>query len=38
MIEYYTFDELRKLGCPDSLLMQYIFFTKLEINKMLEIE
>ena len=38
MNQYYTMDELRELGCPDGLLMQYIFFTKLEINKMLGIK
>ena len=32
---YYTFEELRALGCPDGLLMQYVTFTKKEINKML---
>lgn len=33
---YYTWDELRDLGCPDGLLMQYIFCTKAQINEMLE--
>jgi len=34
-IEYYTFDELRKLGCPNELLIQYVLCTKEEINKIL---
>lgn len=33
--EYYTMDELRAFGCPNELLMQYIFFTKAEIDKLL---
>jgi len=36
MAEQITFEELRALGCPNDLLMQYIFFTKLEIYKMCE--
>lgn len=36
MIEYYTFDDLRKLGCPNELLIQYITFTKDQINKWLQ--
>lgn len=36
MNEYYTFDELRALGCPNGLLIQYWCLTKTEIDKMLE--
>lgn len=35
---YYTFDELRALGCPDGLLIQYVFLTKAEIDKLLDDE
>lgn len=34
--EYYTFDELRKLGCPDELLIQYVFMTKEWIDNMIK--
>lgn len=30
----YDMDELRALGCPNELLMQYICLTKEEINKL----
>jgi len=32
--EYYTFDELRALGCPEGLLMQYICMTKAEVDNL----
>ena len=35
MNEYYTMDELRALGCPNGLLMQYIFCTKKEIDQLI---
>lgn len=35
MNEYYTFDELRALGCPDELLFQYIWMTKEWIDEMI---
>ena len=31
--KYYTVDELRQLGCPDGLIIQYIFMTKEWIYK-----
>lgn len=34
-MNYYTMDELRAFGCPNELLMQYIFFTKEEIDSLL---
>ncbi len=34
--EYYTMDELRQLGCPNELLMQYVLCTKEEIDRLLE--
>ena len=33
--DHYSFDQLRKFGCPDSLLMQYRCCTKEEINNLL---
>lgn len=35
-MEYYTMNELRNLGCPDDLLMQYFFCTKEEIDRLLK--
>ncbi len=35
MNEYYTLDELRALGCPDGLLIQYFTFTKREIDRLI---
>lgn len=35
-MEYYTFDELRALGCPNELLMQYICLSKQDIDNMLK--
>ena len=32
----YTFDELRAFGCPDYLLMQYLGWTKEEVDRLLE--
>lgn len=32
----YSFDELRELGCPDGLLMQYIFMSREWINKLIK--
>ena len=34
---YYTFEELRELGCPNELLIQYVFIPKVEIDRMLEL-
>lgn len=34
-MKYYTFDELRALGCPDELLIQYALMTKDWIDRML---
>lgn len=31
----YTMDELRALGCPDGLLMQYIGFSKQEVDALI---
>jgi hypothetical protein len=31
--EYYSFEELREMGCPDGLLIQYVMLTKAEIDK-----
>ena len=36
MNSYYTMDELRALGCPNDLLIQYITFTKEEIDKFIK--
>lgn len=33
--EYYTMDELRTLGCPNELLMQYVLMPKTWIDDML---
>lgn len=33
-MSYYTVEELKELGCPNELIMQYIFLTKDEIYKM----
>jgi len=33
--EYYTMDELRALGCPNELLMQYVVMTKQEVDSIL---
>ena len=27
-MEYFTFDELRAMGCPDELLIQYVLMPK----------
>jgi hypothetical protein len=35
MNDCYTWEELIELGCPPGLVMQYINWTKSEINKML---
>lgn len=34
--EYYTFEELRALGCPNELLIQYVLCAKEYIDEMLE--
>lgn len=34
---YYTVEELRELGCPDCLIIQYITFTKKEIDRMINV-
>lgn len=36
MSQYYTFDELRELGCPNELLMQYVLVPKTVIDEMLK--
>lgn len=36
--EYYTWDELRAMGCPDELLIQYILFTKADLKKYFNID
>lgn len=33
--QYYTMDELRAFGCPDGLLIQYVFCTKEEIDRII---
>ena len=35
MNQYYNWDELLELGCPDGLVIQYITFTKQDINRWL---
>ncbi len=34
---YYTWEELRELGCPDGLLIQYIWFTKQDLKRLFDI-
>jgi hypothetical protein len=34
-MDHYTMEELREFGCPDELLMQYVFCTKAEIDRLL---
>lgn len=33
-MDSYTFDELRAMGCPDGLLIQYVCCTKEEIDRL----
>ena len=34
MNDHYDFDELRAMGCPNGLLMQYVCLTKAEIDRL----
>lgn len=35
--EHYTMDQLRGMGCPDDLLMQYVMLPKADVDKAIKL-